>query len=150
MPVIGYLAAGSDAGFGNKEAFLRGLKEVGYVDSKNVTIEYRWAEGHYERLPALVADLVRRQVAVIAATGGGSSVAAKAATTTIPIVATTGVDPVKDGGYHAIIHRANWKSAHAEGDVTLPAARKTRGKCGRPNKAASPWLIASPSRGSGD
>ena len=99
MPVIGYLSLASPGPFAHLvAAFSDGLKEIGYVGGQNVAIEYRWAEGQYERLPALSADLVRRQVTVIVATGGSVvGLAAKAATATIPIVISSGGDPVKLG-----------------------------------------------------
>ena len=98
MPVIGFLNGASAEGYAPyTAAFRQGLKEAGYVEGQNVAIEYRWAEGQYDRLPALAADLVRRQVAVIAATTAPAAPAAKAATTAIPIVFVTGVDPVQVG-----------------------------------------------------
>src|SRR5262245_17107371 len=99
MPVIGYLSGLSPTSFPSYQAAFRtGLAVVDYVEGRNVTIEYRWAESQYERLPALAADLVRRQVAVIVATGGTASpLAAKAATAAIPIVFVTSGDPVKLG-----------------------------------------------------
>jgi putative ABC transport system substrate-binding protein len=99
-PVIGYLNFGSPGPLTRTvtSAFQRGLSELGFIEGRNIAIEYRWADGHFERLPELAADLVRRHVDVIAAVGSSSpGLAAKAATSTIPIVFQTGADPVVDG-----------------------------------------------------
>src|SRR5215468_11884089 len=99
MPVVGYIGGQSpDLWAGRLRAFHQGLSQTGYIEGRNVAIEYRWAEGQYDRLPAFAAELVRRQVTVIAAPAVTPAVvAAKAATTSIPIVFLTAADPVNAG-----------------------------------------------------
>ena len=99
LPVIGFFNPNQPATMTafSMAAFLEGLKEGGYVDGRNVAIEYRWADGRLDRLPALAADLVRRQVKVLVASGVDATLAAKSATTTIPIVFQSGADPVRAG-----------------------------------------------------
>jgi putative ABC transport system substrate-binding protein len=116
-PVVGFLNGASAWEYSRYvEAFRRGLSETGYVEGRNVFIEYRWAEGHYERLPTLAADLVRRGVAVIVA-NGPSVVPAKEATTTIPIVFQTAVDPVTSG----LVASLNRPGGNLTGVVNLGA-----------------------------
>jgi putative ABC transport system substrate-binding protein len=124
IPLIGYLSSRSpDESRHLLEAFRMGLKAGGYVEGQNVAIEYRWGEGQYGRLPALAADLVRRDVAVLVTTGGEPSVlAAKAATSAIPIVFTVGGDPVKLG----LVASLNRPGGNATGVSLLTTAPEAK------------------------
>ena len=123
-PLIGFLSARSASDFtGAVKAFVSGLSEVGFVADKNVAIRFRWAEGHYDRLPAMASELVQEQVAVIAAFGGDPPVrAAKTASATIPIVFTTGGDPVADG----LVASLNRSGGNATGVSFLSAQIGTK------------------------
>jgi len=98
MPAVGFINSASAQNYARQSAaFLKGLGEIGYVDGRNVAVEYRWADGQNDRLPALAADLVHRQVAVIAATTTPAAIAAKTTTMTIPIVFEMGGNPIELG-----------------------------------------------------
>src|ERR1700720_1864853 len=97
MPVVGFVNSGSPGSYPPLSVFLKGLGESGYVEGRDVHIEYCWAEGDYDRLPALVDDLLQRKASVIAATSTPAAMAAKAATNSIPVVFTTSGDPVRLG-----------------------------------------------------
>src|SRR5262245_3305227 len=98
VPVVGFLQPGSPANSGHfAVAFLKGLKETGRIEGENLTVEYRWAEGRYERFPVFAEDLVKHRVSVIATGGPPATLAARLATSTIPIVFVGSDDPVKEG-----------------------------------------------------
>jgi putative ABC transport system substrate-binding protein len=118
LPAIGYLSAfPKTAVVGQTTGFIRGLHETGFMDGQNVAIEYRWADGQYDRLPAMAAELVRRPVDVILAQSPPAALAAKAATTTIPIVFVVGLDPIAAG----LVESLGQPSGNATGMTLLTA-----------------------------
>jgi ABC-type uncharacterized transport system substrate-binding protein len=127
MPVVGYLHVGISAESRDRvAAFHRGLKELGFVEGRNVAVEYRWADNQFDRLPELAADLIRRGVAVIAAPAGAETTpVVKGLTTTIPIVFSTGVDPVQTG----LVRSLNQPGGNATGvaDVAVGVVGKRLG-----------------------
>ena len=126
MPVVGFLHGASASYLGQYlDVIRKGLDETGYVEGQNLAIEYRWAEGHYDRLASLAADLVNRKVAVILAMGGTDPArAAKAATSTIPIVFVSAADPVKTG----LVASLNRPGGNVTG-VSLSLRRSTKRRC---------------------
>ena len=145
MPVVGLLTAGfPETSVNRVSAFRQGLNETGYVEGQNVAVEYRWAEGRYDRFPELVADLIRRNANVIATPGSPDATrAAKAATSTLPIVFAVGEDPVKLGLVATLARPGanmtgvNFFCLRAVGKAARTAARTSAkgGACGRPHKS---------------
>ena len=129
LPLIGYLHVGTSAESRDRvAAFHRGLKELGFVEGRNVAIEYRWADNQRDRLPELASDLIRRGVAVIAAPSGADTArVVNGLTTTIPIVFSTGVDPVQTG----LVRSLNQPGGNATGvaDVGVGVVGKRLGSC---------------------
>jgi ABC-type uncharacterized transport system substrate-binding protein len=137
MPVVGFLHSGLPEPIAPLvAAFRNGLSEMGYVEGRNITIDYRWAEGRYDRLAGLAAELVHRQVAVILGGGPPAALAAKAATTTIPVVFVSGDDPVKSG----LVAALNRPEANEIALANKTAATVEASETGR-NDSPSPELF---------
>jgi ABC-type uncharacterized transport system substrate-binding protein len=144
MPVVGFLNGASPELYTKfLREFRRGLNEMGFVEGQNVVVEYRWAENHYERLPELAADLIRRQVTVIAATSTPAALVAKAATTKIPIVFTTASDPVALGFVASLARPAGNMTGATQLNMELGPKRLELMRQLLPN-AASIALVVNP------
>jgi putative ABC transport system substrate-binding protein len=144
-PVIGFLGGGRANNGVSLASVLQGLREIGFVEGQNVNIEYRWAEGRYERLPALAADLLNLRVAVICANGGMlPAIAAKAATTTIPIVFQGGGDPIRAGLVASLNRPGGNVTAHSAGHICGASSSTSP----RTVMHRSPARLLSASRGS--
>jgi putative ABC transport system substrate-binding protein len=129
MPVIGYMDTASASTTAHLvEAFRRGLSAAGYDEGRNVAIEYRWSEGDYDKLPALAAELVRRQVTVIATINTPTILAAKAASQTIPIIFGVGVDPIKFGLVASLNHPGGNLTGVTQLNIEMEATPRTRAR----------------------
>jgi len=144
LPVVGFVNSSSPGGYPPVSAFLKGLGEAGFVEGRDVAIEYHWAEGHYERLPGIIANLVQRRVSVIAATSTPAAAAARAANTTIPVVFTTSGDPVQLGFVSSLSQPGGDLTGTTQMNVEVAAKRIELMHQALPNAATMALLVNPP------